>query len=366
LNRQGNILLYPFSLLYGAVTGFRNFLYNSGILSGHEFNIPIISVGNITVGGTGKTPHCEYIIELLSDKLHVAILSRGYKRKTKGFLIARPEMNPSDTGDEPLQICRKFPGVTVAVDRNRVNGVRSLLKVHPETEVIILDDAYQHRRIKPGYSIMLTDFSRLMIHDHMLPYGELRENVKNMFRSDIILITKSPSDLSAIRRRLIVKEIGKAPWQNLYFTSLAYKDPVPVFPGTRSSCSIFKDGKKDIRGIVLVTGIAKAELLREYMGNYASEIIHFSFPDHHNFSSKDITGITKAFDGLRQDEKYIITTEKDAVRLREFSDIAEPVRSSFFSVPVGITFLNDDGNEFDNMIIEYVRRNKRNNRVSQE
>ncbi|MGD0582232.1 MAG: tetraacyldisaccharide 4'-kinase [Bacteroidales bacterium] len=358
MNRQGNILLYPFSLIYGAVTGFRNFLYDSGVLSVHRFNIPIICVGNITVGGTGKTPHCEYIIDLLKDKFSVALLSRGYKRKTKGFLLAVPGMGPSDTGDEPLQICRKFPGITVAVDRNRVKGVESLLKIHPETDVIILDDAFQHRRIKPGYSVLLTDFSGLMTDDHMLPYGELRESVKNMLRADIILITKTPPDLSPVRRESIAKEIRKASWQTLFFTSLTYKDPVPVFPSINAECDLFKNGKKENRGIVLVTGIARAELLKEYLGNYASEMIHFPFPDHHDFSLKDITRITEAFESLVQVNKYIITTEKDAVRLREFNNIAEPVRSSLFCIPVGITFLNDEGNEFDNLIIEYVRTNK--------
>jgi tetraacyldisaccharide 4'-kinase len=358
LNRQGNILLYPFSLLYGAVTGFRNFLYNNGVLKIHEFKIPVICVGNITVGGTGKTPHCEYIIDLLRDNYHVSLLSRGYKRKSSGFLIASPEMSPSDVGDEPLQICRKFPDIKVAVDRSRVNGVNSILKELPETQVIILDDGFQHRKIKPGYSILLSDFSRLMIHDHILPYGDLRESVSNMFRADIILITKTPPDLSPIQRRLIVKEIDKAPWQNLYFTSLVYKDPVPVYPGTEINTEILKKGNKEDRGIILVTGIARAELFKEYVAQFAGELIHFPFPDHHDFSADDIARVTEAFASLSKAHKYIITTEKDAVRLMEFANIAEPVKSSFFYIPTGITFLNDDTKEFNNLILDYVRKNK--------
>jgi tetraacyldisaccharide 4'-kinase len=357
-------LLYPFSLLYGAVTGFRNFLYNSALLGSREFDIPVICVGNITIGGTGKTPHCEYIIDLLKDKFHVSLLSRGYKRKSVGFIIAKPSMRPSEVGDEPLQICRKFPDITVAVDRDRVNGVNSILKEHPDTQVIILDDGFQHRNIKPGFTILLTDFSRLMIHDHMLPYGNLRESVSNMCRADIILITKTPPDLSPIQRRIIVKEMDKAPWQNLYFTSLVYKDPVPVFPETEKNMDIFKKGRKEDRGIILVTGIARADLFKEYIAQFAGELIHIPYPDHHDFSSDDVARITGAFTSLAKDVKYIITTEKDAVRLMEFANIAEPVRSSFFYIPAGITFLNDDTMEFNNLILEYVRKNKRNNRVS--
>ncbi len=357
-------MLYPLSLIYGAVTGFRNFLYNSEVFKSHEFNIPVICVGNITVGGTGKTPHCEYIIELLKDKFNVSLLSRGYKRKSSGFLIPTPDMGPSDIGDEPFQIFRKFPGITVAVDSNRVKGVNSILKERPQTQVIILDDGFQHRKIKPGFTILLTDYSRLMIHDNLLPYGNLRESLRNMCRADIILITKTPPDLSPIQRRLIVKEIDKAPWQNLYFTSLLYKDPVPVFCGTKPGTDILKNGNIKDRGLILVTGIARADLLKQYLSPFAGELLHIPFPDHHNFSAGDIELITESFNSLAKSHKYIITTEKDAVRLREFANIAEPLRSSFFYIPAGIAFLNDDTNEFNNLILEYVRKDKRNNRVS--
>ena len=357
-------MLYPLSLIYGAVTGFRNFLYNSEVLKSHEFNFPVICVGNITAGGTGKTPHCEYIIDLLKDKFNVSLLSRGYKRKSSGFLIATPGLGPSDIGDEPMQIFSKFPDITVAVDSDRVNGVNSILRERPQTKVVILDDGFQHRNIKPGFTILLTDYSRLMIHDNMLPYGNLRECVSNMSRADIILITKTPPDLSPIQRRIIVKEINKSPWQNLYFTSLVYKDPLPVFSGTETGADILKKGNKEDRGIILVTGIARAELFKEYVSQFAGELIHIPFPDHHDFSAGDIKAIAEAFTSLQKSHKYIITTEKDAVRLREFTNFAEPLRSSFFYIPTGISFLNDDTNEFNNLITEYVRKNKRNNRVS--
>jgi tetraacyldisaccharide 4'-kinase len=359
-----NILLYPLSLIYGAVTDIRNFMYNTGILPHHEFRLPVICVGNITVGGTGKTPHTEYLISLLRKNFRVATLSRGYMRKSIGFRIASSSGDASEIGDEPMQIHKKFPDITVAVDRNRVKGVNSILKENPDTEVIIMDDGFQHRSIKPGFTILLTDFGRLMINDHLLPYGRLRESVSNMNRADIILITKSPENILPIQRRIIVKEINKAPYQNLYFTTFEYKDPIPVFTqpaGHKFSLSRQTGGKA---GIVLLTGIANPLPLKEYLNSCFKEIIHLSFPDHHKFTEKDIAKVSGAFFNLVSAEKFLITTEKDAVRLREFTNFAEQIRSSAYYIPVGIKFLNDDKEDFDNLIIDYVRKNKRNNRIS--
>jgi tetraacyldisaccharide 4'-kinase len=364
MERNKNILLYPISLIYGLITGLRNFLYNSNFLPSVEFNIPVICVGNITVGGTGKTPHTEYIAGLLKKDFHVATLSRGYKRKTRDFRIASSSSLVSEIGDEPLQIARKFPDILVTVDHNRVHGVNMIRKQKPETDVIILDDGFQHRRITPGFSILLSDYERLIVRDHLLPYGNLRESMGNMRRADIILITKSPEDLSPIQRRLIVKEFGKAPYQNLYFTALAYKEPMPVFePYARAAEET--DSESSDCGIVLVTGIANPQPLKDYLLKRYKEIRHLSFPDHHNFNKDDILAIYSAYNGLKSHVKYLFTTEKDAVRLREFTNIAEPIRSAFYYIPVGVIFLNDDKEEFDKMIIDYVRKNKRNNRVSE-
>jgi tetraacyldisaccharide 4'-kinase len=365
MSGRGNILLYPVSLIYSVVTGVRNYLFDKGILSQQKFNLPVICVGNITVGGTGKTPHTEYLVNLLRKEFHVATLSRGYLRKSRGFRIASPSDKMIDIGDEPLQICRKFPGAVVAVDRNRVNGVKSIIKERPDTEVIILDDGFQHRRIIPGLTILLTDFGRLMINDHLLPYGRLRESVSNMSRADIILVTKSPEDLSPVRREIIVKEINKTPGQNLYFTSLEYLDPLPVFNNTGMKKFELPVHENSEQGIVLLTGIANPLPLKEHLSAYFREIVHISFPDHHLFLEKDLTGISEAFYNLRSPEKFIITTEKDAVRLREFANFADEIRSSTWYIPVGIIFLNDDKAEFDNLIFDYVRKNKRNNRLSE-
>lgn len=364
MERNKNILLYPVSLIYGLITGLRNFLYNSDVLPSVEFNIPVICVGNITVGGTGKTPHTEYITSLLRKDFQVATLSRGYKRRTRDFRIASSSSLVSEIGDEPLQISRKFPDVMVTVDRDRVHGVNKILEQNPETEVIILDDGFQHRRITPGFSILLSDFERLIVRDHLLPYGNLRESIGNMRRADIILITKSPEDLSPIQRRLIVKEFDKAPYQNLYFTALTYKDPLPVFESSTTVTKDFASESSDC-GIVLVTGISNPQPLKDYLLKNYNEISHLSFPDHHNFNENDILAISSTYNDLKSPVKYLFTTEKDAVRLREFTNIAEPIRSAFYYIPVGINFLNDDKEEFDNMIVDYVRKNKRNNRVSE-
>jgi len=359
-----NILLFPISLVYGLITGIRNFLFNSGFLSSVEFHFPVICIGNITVGGTGKTPHTEYIADLLRKNFKVATLSRGYKRKSRDFRIASSSTPVRDIGDEPMQIYRKFPDVLVAVDRNRVNGVNMILKEKPDIEIVILDDAFQHRRITPGFSILLIDFNRPIISDYMMPYGNLRENKRNMCRADIILISKSPENLSPIQRRIIVKQIDKAPYQNLYFTSITYKDPLPVFEGNDSAVPPIDMPVTDSCGIVLITGIANPQPFKDYLNKSFSEITHLSFPDHYNFTEKDLETIYTAYNELKSPGKYIITTEKDAVRLREFTNIAEPFRSALFYIPVGIKFLNDDQDEFDNMIVDYVRKNKRNNRVS--
>ena len=340
-------------------------MYNTGILPSVEFHLPVICVGNITVGGTGKTPHTEYLAGLLRGNFKVATLSRGYKRKTRDFRIASSSSLVSDIGDEPMQMFRKFPDVLVTVDRNRVHGVNKILQGNPETEVLILDDGFQHRSITPGFSILLSDFERLIVRDHMMPYGSLRESKGNMRRADIILITKSPENINPIQRRLIVKEVDKAPYQNLYFTSLTYKAPLPVFDSKDPEETHLDISQFAGCGIVLITGIANPLPFKEYLQKTAWEIIHLSFPDHFNFKEKDINNIYSAYKDLKSPIKYLFTTEKDAVRLREFTNIAEPIRSVFYYIPVGIHFLNDDKDEFDNLIVDYVRKNKRNNRVSE-
>jgi len=357
MGNRRNILLYPLSVIWRMITGFRNFLYDSKILRSFGFNIPVICVGNITVGGTGKTPHSEYLINLLKDEYNVALLSRGYRRKTKDFLLARPESSLTDTGDEPLQISRKFPGITVAVDRDRVNGIKKILEYASETDVIILDDGFQHRRITPGLSIVLSDFNRLITGDHLLPYGDLRESKSNIKRADILLVTKTPRDLTESDMNLIEKDIVKYTHQKLFFTTYRYKEPLPVIDqsGRETGLTFTKENV-----IVLVTGIANPKPLYDHLSLSCKEIIHLRYNDHHNFTKKDIEKIRHTFDCIKADRKYVLTTEKDAVRFRECDNITEPLSSALYFIPVEPEFLNKK-DEFDKIISDYVGKNKRNN-----
>jgi len=355
--------LYPFSILYKLITDIRNFLFDKGILLSMEFSIPVICIGNITVGGTGKTPHAEHIIRLLKKEFKVAILSRGYKRKSSGFRVVTRSSKVGETGDEPLQICRKFPDVLVTVDRNRVNGIKNIMKDHPETDVIILDDGFQHRSVRPGLSIMLTDYNRLITRDYLMPYGRLRENRKNRKRADILIISKTPEEITKSTIKDITSEVKSSPGQKIYFTKICYDALSPVFDSEESNNFSGKDYRN--YGAVLITGIASPGMLSIHLKKQFKEIIHLDFPDHYYFDENDIQKVKEAFNNLKPKEKLIITTEKDAVRLRELSNIEDQLRSVFCYLPVRVSFVNDNETEFDNLIFEYVRKNKRNNRIPQ-
>jgi tetraacyldisaccharide 4'-kinase len=348
--------LYPFSLLFRLITGIRNALFDSGVIQSVQFNIPVICVGNITVGGTGKTPHTEYVAGLLRNEFKVAVLSRGYKRKSGGFLIGDHSSSVKDIGDEPMQILLKLPDIIVAVDSNRRNGIRNIMKEFPETDVIILDDGYQHRRVIPGLSVLLTDFNRLFTRDHLLPYGRLRETAGNKKRADIIIVTKTDPSISENEINSIADELSPAPDQKLFFTSIIYNDLKPVFihnePPVRSISLI----DRNITGAVLVTGIATAGAIKEYLGRYIPKICHLSFPDHHYFNEKDIEKIQRDFENLASCQKIIITTEKDAVRLREFINIAPVIKGALYYLPVEVGFVKNNKHEFDSLIFDYVRK----------
>ncbi|MGE5421251.1 MAG: tetraacyldisaccharide 4'-kinase [Chloroflexota bacterium] len=358
-----NPLLYPVSLIYGMATGVRNFLYNADMLRKEEFSIPIVCIGNITVGGTGKTPHTEYLASLLSKEFRVAVLSRGYKRKSRDFRIVTPDSLINDSGDEPLQIARKLRNVVVAVERDRVKGVKKISELYPDTDVIILDDGFQHRALTPGFSIILSDFNRPLEEDHLLPYGSLRESSSNIRRADVILITKTPNNISPIERRLIVTNTGKLPYQNLYFTAIKYLKPEPVFDTVENRYDLGWNSFSG-NGAILVTGIANSFPFVEHIKKYFSTVVHIGFRDHHDFTADDLKRISDAWNELKTPVRFIITTEKDAMRLRNFTDVPEEIKSAFYYVPIGIEFLNDDKAEFEKLIIDYVRRNKGNNRIS--
>lgn len=352
------ILLYPFSLLYGLAVYIRNFLFDYQIIGSKEFNIPIISIGNITVGGTGKTPHVEHLIRLLKDEFQVATLSRGYKRKTRHFILASDHSTATEVGDEPRQIKQKFPEIHVAVDRKRVHGINELMKNIPELEVIILDDAFQHRYVKAGRSILLIDYNRPLSEDYLLPSGRLREQSFEKRRANIILITKCPDRLKPIERRIVVKDLKLYPFQHLYFTKIKDNDPQRVF---RISSNPFtrEEIKKMKPQILMVAGIANPRSFKKFIRNYSTHITELVYPDHYEYKPKDINNIISAFHALEGVEKIIFTTEKDAMRLQKFNDIDTTVKERFYYIPISIDFLNEDTGHFNQHIINYVRDNKR-------
>ncbi len=357
-----NVLLFPFMLLYGLAVIVRNALFDWGVIKPVEFNIPVISVGNITVGGTGKTPHVEYLVSILSREFAVAVLSRGYKRKSSGFAWVTTDSTDEQAGDEPLQIKMKFPGVTVAVDEKRVRGIRRLLKVYPRLDVVILDDAFQHRYVKPGLSIMLVDYNRPFYEDRLLPVGRLREPAWEKKRAPIVIATKSPNSLKPIDRRLMVKNLNLYPFQSLYFSTYSYGHMRQVFPPHNPHPDEDSLRRSKPR-IIMVTGIATPRNFKRYLRGISTKITELTFPDHHRFKKKDILKITEKFNEIEDENKIILTTEKDAVRLLKFDDIPPEVKDLFYYVSIEVAFAGNEGERFNSQIIRYVRENKRSHLI---
>ena len=357
------VFLILLSWIYSFILSVRNFFYDFKILKSIEFRIPVISIGNITVGGTGKTPHTEYLIELLKQEFEIASLSRGYKRKTKGFRYVETTSSVYESGDEPLQIKLKFPQVTVAVDENRVNGINKLLSsdgIHTEPDAIILDDAFQHRSVKPGINILLIDFNRPITQDHILPYGRLRESASERSRANFIIITKCPKKIQPITERILYKELEIKPYQNLFFTTFDYGELTPVFDDTNNK--VIATWEEQKHTILLVTGIASPVLLTNYLKPKARKVIDITYPDHHFYTSKDIQNIQDNFEAIESDTKIIVTTEKDMVRLKEL-DLPDTIRKNLYYIPLVVNFLNNKKQEFDRKIMNYVRENKTNLRL---
>lgn len=352
------VLLFPFSIIYGLVIWVRNQLFDNGILVSESFNLPIIGVGNISVGGTGKTPHVEYLTELLSGEFRVATLSRGYKRKTRDFQIASTSSSFREVGDEPLQIKRRFPELCVAVDRDRVNGVRQLLKLSPPVETILMDDGYQHRHLKQGYSILLMDYLHPNDRDLLLPAGDLREPAANRDRANIILITRTPERTRPIEMREFVSRIRLCHGQHLFFTSMRFGELSPVFEGQETRTAEWF--RERIGAILLLTGIAKPRTLRQYARGINTNLHEMSFADHHQYREKDLRRIASSYQALRKQfgEVLVLTTEKDAVRLCEM-DVGPELQADMHAVRLHVHFLNDDKEEFNKLILSYVSSNKR-------
>ena len=353
--------LKPLSWLYGIGIGLRNFLFDEQwLLKTRSFDIPVISVGNITVGGAGKTPHVEYLIALLRDMFNVAVLSRGYKRRTSGFILADEHSTMPQIGDEPYQMLKKFPNVKVAVDANRCHGIDMLLAnpATKDTEVILLDDAYQHRYVKPGKNILLVDYHRLIIYDALLPAGRLREPCKGKDRADIVIITKCPRDLKPMDYRVLQRAMNLMPFQKLYFTTIEYGALQPIFvEGRRVPLNA------PLSNVLLITGIASPEQMMSDLQGRCTSITPMHFDDHHVFTRSDAEAINTAFKMMPK-PATIITTEKDATRMENLKELSAEVRKNLHYLPIRIIFLENGEEDFNQTIINYVHQNTRNSEMA--
>jgi tetraacyldisaccharide 4'-kinase len=340
-------LLFPFSLLYGLVVVVRNWCYNAGIFKSRSFNIPVIVVGNLDVGGAGKSPMTEYLIRLFKTNYKLATLSRGYGRATKGFVLGNTQSTATEIGDEPAQFKSKFPNITVAVCEKRVDGIEALQTDH---NLIILDDAYQHRAVKPGFSILLLDYNRVNEPRLLLPAGNLREPYSGRKRASVIIVSKCPAALQAPEQGVIRERVQPLPHQPVFFTSISYL-PLQGMDGGVTDQIIDADTT-----VFLLTGIANANPLLAHLQKQTLHIIHHKYPDHHQFSLKNISKLADDFLACTSQKKLIITTEKDAQRLGE-QELQELVKKLAILVqPIGIEFLNNQQTQFDKLVYEYVRK----------
>ncbi len=350
------ILLIPITLLYGATIYVRNFLFDIGVKKSTSFSKTVICIGNLTVGGTGKTPHTEHLINLLKDDFNVATLSRGYKRKTKGFMLASSNSTASEIGDEPMQMLTKFPGITVAVDEQRVRGVETLLQQKPSTDVILLDDAFQHRYIKPGFSILLTDYNNLIYKDFFLPTGTLRDSFAQRKRASLVLVTKCPANLHSNEQLKIIKKLKLKPNQQVFFTTYRYGSIKPVFETVNPP-------EKPVTCTALA-GIANPKPFCKHLKTNYSITNTIELTDHYRFTETKIKAIFESFSPLLKGGTHIvITTEKDAARIREFTNLPDAIKSAFYFIPIEVEFLDGKQDEYNSKILEYVGESKRNNRL---
>jgi tetraacyldisaccharide 4'-kinase len=331
-------LLFPFALVYGLITAIRNLLYDKGILKSVSFAVPVIAVGNLSTGGTGKTPQTEYLIRLLQNKYRLATLSRGYKRKSKGFVLADENSNAESLGDEPYQFYCKFPNIKVTVDADRVNGINQLLALPQKPEVILLDDAYQHRRVKAGFYILLTAYGDIYADDFTLPMGNLRESRNGASRADVIVVTKCPAHLPAAQQEAIRQKLKPLRGQQVFFTAVVYDDAV-YNENTTIAVSEMKAQQK-----ILVAGIAKPEPFFAYLQGPEDTVL--AYPDHHDFTHNEISELQQ-----RSQKQIIITTEKDYMRLK-----GKLPADKLFYLPIKSAFL-DREDEFSHRISEYAKTN---------
>jgi tetraacyldisaccharide 4'-kinase len=346
------LLLFPFSLLYSVPIIIRNWLYDASVFKSREFDLPVISVGNLEVGGAGKSPMTEYLVRLFKSDYKLATLSRGYGRKTKGFLLAGTSTTATEVGDEPSQFKNKFPDITVAVCEDRATGIDQLKANH---NIVILDDAFQHRAVKPGLSILLFDYSHLQKPMLLLPAGNLRETFSGRWRADITVVTKCPERLSEQEMTKCYQRISPLSWQPLFFSSIKYL-PLQDLKGQPAAFTIDADTT-----VFLLTGIANSQPLAAYVGRLTSTIVHHKYADHHQFSLNNIAKLADGFFACQSQKKVIITTEKDAQRLGVHELLPAITGLPILVLPIGVNFLNNGKQEFDHLLIKYVREHTQHN-----
>lgn len=342
------ILLYPVAFIYGGVVWLRNRLYDTGFYSSVEFNVPVITVGNLSVGGTGKTPHIEYLIKLLQYQFRVATMSRGYKRRTQGFLMADAETNALRIGDEPMQYHLKFPDIVVSVAEERMTGIPKLLQKRPDVEAVLLDDAFQHRSVKAGVNILITDYSKPFYKDRILPLGTLREKRGAYKRADVVIVSKCPKDLTIQQAEEIKRSIAPLAEQKVFFTTIDYHTPYDFF--NREHISL------NNKNVILVCGVAKPEPLVNYLKTMANDVHPLTYNDHHYFLSKDLEEIKETYDNWAVSDKVIVTTEKDAARLHLHYEKLQEWGISIVIMPIAVSFLFQQGHEFDRYILGFVEQ----------
>lgn len=357
-----NAVLTPLSLLYGLGVMLRNRLFDWGVLKSRSYSVPVISVGNLAVGGTGKTPHTEYLVELLRHDFRVAVLSRGYKRKTKGFILASGGDDAATIGDEPWQMKKKFADILLAVDANRRRGIANLLALPYPPDVIILDDAYQHRYVKPGISILLTDYDRVFAHDYLLPAGRLREPAFEKQRANVIIVTKCPEDISPIDYRIRLNDINPYPYQSVFFTKFEYLDLVGI---THEGARLPLGSLSQSDSVLVLTGIAHPKKMVDKIAQHAGRVKSMAFPDHHDYSDADMERVARVVEQMGGSRKLVVTTEKDAARLETKIGKLREMDAEVYYLPIKVRFLRNKQEKFNNIIRQYVEKNRRNGELSE-
>lgn len=348
-----SLLRVILSWFYGCGSFVRNILYDENILPSFSPPIPTICVGNLAVGGTGKTPHTEYIARMLAKDFRVAVLSRGYRRNTRGFRLVDASATALTVGDEPMQMRLNLPAdLPVAVCENRLKGIKQLRALYPDLQVVVLDDAYQHRSLRCGYYILLTASSSLYVHDHLLPYGRLRENKYGALRANAIVVTKCPEEMKPIERRVIETSLRLPAWQQLFFSGFDYGPLQPLFPDARPVSEM----PSVIKHPLLLTAIADSGPMVRYMRTRWPRLAELAFPDHHRFRPRDMRRLADAFS--RNSCDAIVTTQKDAVRLLQTDSFPDELRSHTYVLPVTVTFRNEE-QAFITQLRQYVRENIR-------